>query len=262
MSWRKYLIIPQLIWHGVRAPKDQTKAWDHFWSRVRKTGPGGEVLWDAASQAELDTILGHLDAHMDRALPVVDVGCGNGRFSRLLAARFPKVLGIDAAPSAIEHARNESRAVANVSFRVADAAAPDAGAQIASELGDANVFIRGVLHVLTHERRLAFVENLRAILGARGTLYFTETNIEGNPLDHLEFQGATLTSMPDPLYRCVAAGIRPPDHFGEAQLHTYFPADRWEILDRGKTAAHGVPLHPGVEREDIPSFFALVRPRG
>src|SRR5262249_60351826 len=95
----------------------------------------------------------------------------------------------------------------------------------------------------------------------RGTAYVVETNIEGDPLDHLEFQGATLTSMPDPLRRCIEAGIRPPTHFGEEQLRTYFPPGEWEIVESGKTAAHGIPLHRGAQLEHIPSFRALLRPR-
>jgi SAM-dependent methyltransferase len=251
MSWRKFTVIPQLIWYGVRAPRNQATAWDNYWSRIRNTGPDGEVLWDAASQAEIDAVLGRVKKHFDTSLPLVDVGCGNGRFTRALAPAFPKALGVDFSPHAIERARSETK-LDNVSFQVGDVSE-----SLAAD--ESNVFIRGVLHVLDPKRRAAAVGNLRRTLGKRGTLYFSETNIEGNPLDHLEFQGATATSMPDPLKRCIVAGIRPPSHFGDAEREQFFPSSEWQVLESGKTVMHGIPLHEPGRIEDIPSYFAIVR---
>jgi SAM-dependent methyltransferase len=210
MSLRKLLLIPQLIWYGVRAPRDQAKAWDRFWAGIRRTGPGGEVLWDAASKEELDGVLARVTTRMDAGLPVVDVGCGNGRFSRLLAARFPRVLGIDVSPQAIERAKEESRGVENVSYRVLDASAPGVGRSLAGELGEVNVLMRGVFHVFDAGQRARAVENLAAMMGERGVIYCAETNYEGDPLDQLVTQGATPTTMPEPLRKCIEAGIKPP----------------------------------------------------
>jgi len=195
MSWRKFLIIPQLMYYGLRAPRRQSEAWDRFWTGIGNTGPDGEVLWDAASPAETDQVVARLRAHMDLSLPFVDLGCGNGRQSRLLGELSPKVLGLDGSARAVARAEQESTGAANVSYRVADITAPDLGAKIHAELGDANVHIRGVLHVLDGAGRRAAVRNLRAITGAKGGVYLAETNI-ASPLDHLEFQGATATSMP------------------------------------------------------------------
>lgn len=262
MSIQKFLLLPQLIWYGVRAPRSQSSAWDRYWSGIERTGPGGQVLWDAASREELDTALARVSAHMDRALPVVDLGCGNGRFARLLAGHFPKVVGVDVSPSAVTKAEAESRDVANVSFRVLDAAAPGAGRALADELGDANVFMRGVFHVFDAAQRANAVANLRAITGTRGAIYCAETNYTGDPLDQLVAQGATATTMPDPLRRCIAAGIRPPSHFGEAQLRAFFPDAQWETIESGPFTMHGVPLTARAgEFELIPSFYAVVRAR-
>jgi SAM-dependent methyltransferase len=260
MSWQKFLIVPQLIWYALRAPRDQGKAWDRFWRDVRRTGAGGDVLWDVDDARELAAAVERLRPHADFMLPVVDVGCGNGRHTRALAASFPRAVGVDVSSHAIERAREESKGLPSVSHRSLDASEPGAGKRLAAELGECNVYMRGVLHVLDPGRRAAAVQNLADLLGEAGVLYLSETNIEGDPLDHLVMQGATPTSMPEPLRRCIAAGIAPPSHFGEAEVKAYFPADRWEVLASGATTMDTLPLTK-TEIETLPSYFAVVRRR-
>jgi SAM-dependent methyltransferase len=257
----KFLLIPQLIWYTARAPRDQGKAWDRFWSGIRRTGADGEVLWDAASKEELDAVIARVLPRMDKALPVVDLGCGNGRFSRLLAPHFPRVLGLDISPHAIERARDESRGIENVSYRVLDASAPGAGRRLAEELGEANVFMRGVFHVFDAAQRTRAVSNLRDLMGKRGVVYCAETNYEGDPLDQLVAQGATPTTMPEPLKKCIAAGIKPPRHFGEVELREFFPREQWDTQESGPITMHGVPLTTKGALEPIPGFYAIMRSR-
>src|SRR5579864_9450555 len=104
MALRKLLLIPQLTYYLVRAPRDQKKAWDRFWGKVTRTGPSGHVLWDAGSDDELATLTTCVLDRMDKSLPVVDIGCGNGRFSRFFARHFPRVLGVDVSANAIARA--------------------------------------------------------------------------------------------------------------------------------------------------------------
>jgi SAM-dependent methyltransferase len=262
MSLRKLAVIPQLIYYMARAPRRQAKAWDVYWRDVRRTGPDGHVLWDTGDPRESDEVLAHLRAHADAALPIVDVGCGNGRFSRLFAKHFPRVVAGDVSAHAITRARAESAGVDRVAFRDLDISAPGVGAAVHRELGsDANVFMRGVLHVLDPKKRATAVDNLAAILGEAGTVYLSETNIDGDPLDHLVLQGATATSMPDPLRRCIAAGIRPPSRFGENEIRSYFPTARWRVLASGPATMYTVPL-TGREIEPIASYFAVIRRSG
>jgi SAM-dependent methyltransferase len=243
----------------MRSPRDQGLAWDRFWASIRRTGPDGEVIWDAASADELDGVRAHALAHMATDLPVVDVGCGNGRFSRLLAGSFPQVLGIDISAHAVRRAEEESGDVDNVMYRVLDASAVGAGKQLFEELGEANVFMRGVFHVFEAEQRERAVANLRDLIGQHGVVYFAETNYAGDPLDQLVAQGATATDMPEPLRKCIAAGIKPPRHFGEAQLAALFPPAYWETLRSGPMTMHGVPLTAKGDFEPIPGFYAIVR---
>jgi len=52
----------------------------------------------------------------------LDIGCGTGAFSRLLAARADHVLGLDLSPNMIQVARQRSSHLSNVDFRIADVA--------------------------------------------------------------------------------------------------------------------------------------------
>src|SRR3982751_5311254 len=126
VSIRKFLLLPGLIRASVERERRGTRGWEQFWSGVQRTGPGGDVLWDVAVRSELDWCLQHAGQHFDPALPVVDVGCGNGRFTRLLAERFPVVVGVDVSASAIGLADAESAGQPRVSYRVLNAADPAA----------------------------------------------------------------------------------------------------------------------------------------
>jgi SAM-dependent methyltransferase len=126
---RKFLLLPGLIRASVRLRRRGARGWKQFWSGVQRTGPGGDVLWDVAERTELDRCLQRTGRHFDPALPVVDLGCGNGRFTRLLAGRFPVVVGIDVAASAVRLAEAESAGQPGVSYRVVDGGRPGRDAQ-------------------------------------------------------------------------------------------------------------------------------------
>jgi hypothetical protein len=79
--------------------------------------------------------------------------------------------------------------------------------------------------------------------------------------DQLVAQGATATTMPEPLRKLIEAGVKPPRHFGEAQLREFFPPERWQTLESGPTTMRGVPLTAKGDSEAIPSFYVLVRQR-
>lgn len=261
MSWKKILLIPQLVWYRFRAPRDPSVAWDQYWRNVRRTGAGGDVLWDASTDADVVRSLDGIVKHMDRELPIVDVGCGNGRYARAFAAHFPKVLGIDVSPTAVDKAGKEAGALPNVSFRVLDMTVPGAGRRLVHEIGEANVFSRGVLHILDEAHRGAMLDNVRDLLGRRGVLYFLETDIDGGSLDYLESVGVEAARLPEPLRLCAVSGLAPPRHFGDAERNAYFAPDRWETIASGP-----IPIPTLVNRRgsdnDFPGYFAAMRPRG
>jgi SAM-dependent methyltransferase len=264
VSWKKLLLIPRLVALTARAPRDQSKAWDLFWTRVRRTGKGGDVLWDLDSEAEWEQIRAFLAPHLDPSLPVVDAGCGNGRMTRRLAALFPRAIGVDHAAAAVSRAREESASLGNVDHRVLDLTRPGAAAALSAEIGPANAFVRGVLHIVPPAALPAFVENLRVLLGGKGSLYVIESDFHGDPLDHLEFQGATAGEMPEPLRLVISSGARAPAHFSEREMAALFPRERWDRVAGAPAFLHTLPMHNRgrAERDELSAYQAIFRARG
>ena len=258
MSWRKYLLVPRLASTGT-GRRSPTEAWESYWATVGRTGPDGDVLWDGAGEQELSWWSATARAHLDPALPLLDVGCGNGRISRLLAPVFPRVLGVDLSPAAVELARRESAGEARVAFRVADVTADGAGEALAAELGPANVVVRGVLHVLDPEHQRRAARELATVLGPRGRLVLLETNWPGDLLGYLEHLGADHGSLPAVLERLIDHRLPRPHSFGPAELARAFPAPGWTTLASGPVEIDPVRAQGSAAGRTIPGFSAVLR---
>jgi SAM-dependent methyltransferase len=194
----------------------------------------------------------------------VDTGCGHGSFTRALAGIFPRVIGVDVSPHAVARARAESAGIGNAAFEARDMTAEGAAGQLAEsfQLGPdgANVFIRGVLHVLDPAHQTAMVDNLRILVGGRGTVFMAETNFQGNPLEYVTHLGASTHGIPAPLELAIR-GLPMPGHFGPEERERAFPASDWELLEDGHVAIETNPVTgvPGQDR--VPGYYAVVRPR-
>jgi len=199
-----------VAWLAARTPRDWRVGWERYWSSVEATGVGGDVLWDTGDLDEIQTYRTLIRQHLDTSLPLIDVGCGNGRFTRRLAPLFPTTIGVDLARAAVVRARQESAGVAGLTFDTLDAAVPDAARPLAASAGqDVNVFVRGVLHVLEPADRVVMAQNLRALVGSRGRVLLAETNFRGSKMDYLRHLGATPRHLPGPLRRAIAATPAP-----------------------------------------------------
>ena len=261
MTLRKYLLLPQVLRHSLRASRDQREAWERYWSEIGSTGRHGQVLWDADVRDDLDATVARLREHGDLGLPIVDLGCGNGRQARALAAYVPRVVGLDCSESAVKRATEESDGVPNAEFRVADVAEPGLGRRLNTELGDVNAHVRGLLHQVDDADRPDVVANLRDLVGTAGVVHLCETDVPGGALELLEEHGATPRTVPDVVRRLASAGIRPPRHFGAAELAACFADDDWRVVVSGPATMHGVPLAEGGDLQRLPGFFAVLRRR-
>jgi SAM-dependent methyltransferase len=250
---------------SLHRPRHPDRRWDDFWRGVSQGSLTEPIIWDAAGAGHEET-RSHLQTMadlMDTSLPVIDLGCGNGAISRQLAGLFPSVLGVDVSPGAVAAAGSAHARVPGLSFRSLDATRPAAAAGLAQEIGDANVFVRGVFHVLSRRRQAGLAASVEALLGARGRIYLVETNIPGGALSYLRRLGATGDRIPGPLRQAISA-LPKPGHFGARQRSRVFPASRWTLVAEGSTFLATVPMEPGGPPCSIPAYWAVLgrRPPG
>ena len=259
-AWRKYLILPTLIRLSRSAPKNRTLAWDAYWAGIASTGARSEVLWDSGTDHELVGYRDVLQRHFDPDLPVVDVGCGHGAFTRALAVFSPQVLGVDVSAHAVARARDESEGIEKVSFLARDMTQPGAAAGLVGAT-DANVFVRGVLHVLDAADQAALMENLRQLVGVRGTVFLAETNFRGNSVEYVAHLGASVRNIPAPLELAIRK-LPMPGHFGPEELARVMPLDRWTLVEDGAATIETNPLMDAAGSSRVPGYFAVLKARG
>ena len=75
-------------------------SWENYWSTL--SGTPGEIFWDADPAHAAQQDLGLFQGYADPQLPLLDLGCGNGTQTRFLADHFPKVIGTEISPAAVE----------------------------------------------------------------------------------------------------------------------------------------------------------------
>jgi len=152
-------------------PSTDAQRWESYWSEV--TREKIRVVWDAPADEGVAFDWPNIEAHADRSRPIVHLGCGHGRQTAFFGDHFPRVVGVDLSPTAIERARAHS-AHPRVEYRVLDAVDPDAIAALHEELGDVNVYVRGVMHQLADELQGPFLAAALRLIGASGTLSVLE----------------------------------------------------------------------------------------
>jgi len=138
----------------------------------------------------------HFAAPLVAGLDVLDVACGEGYGSALLAARATRVIGADIAPSAVEHARARYAAVANLEFRQADCASlPFADASF-----DAVVSFETIEHITAQE---PFLDEVRRVLRPDGLLILSCPN----KTEYTDRRGVTNEFHVRELYRAELAAL-------------------------------------------------------
>jgi SAM-dependent methyltransferase len=260
--WDSLVLLPTLAKLSSRVPKNPHTAWERYWAGISHTGRGGQVLWDAGAASEQERYEEQIRAQLDPALPVIDVGCGNGTFTRWLAGMFPEAIGVDVSGSAVARAGAESGDVPNARFLAVDATADGAAGLLREAAGgDANVFLRGVLHVLDPAEQARLAANLHALVGRRGRVFPAETNFQGNRFQYVAHLGADRRGIPGPLRRAIE-GLPMPGHFGRRECRRVFDPAAWELLAEGPAVIEAVPMKSSGSTERIPGYFAALRALG
>ncbi|MFE4973815.1 class I SAM-dependent methyltransferase [Kitasatospora sp. NPDC056651] len=230
-------------------------AWEGFW-RDAPEEPGS-VIWDAEPALTAERHLALFRPHLlDPALPVVDLGCGNGTQTRFLAERFPLVLGVDLSAAALDLARRGDPA-GRAAFARLDATDAEAVRALYERLGDANVYVRGVIHQSEPADRPRVVEAIAALLGVRGRAFVVELS---------EAAKVVLTDLardpagPPPKLRPVFSHGLAPAEVADAAFPELFRAAGLTVLATGELPLTTTESGPDGTRIDLPAHWLVAGP--
>jgi SAM-dependent methyltransferase len=105
---------PMARFWDARARED---AWYFVDNRLEYRHPDLERFW-RSGEADLDELLGSTGMVLRATDVVVDLGCGLGRLTRVLAARAARVVALDVSGEMVERARALNAHLGNVSWLV------------------------------------------------------------------------------------------------------------------------------------------------
>jgi SAM-dependent methyltransferase len=135
-------------------------------------------------EEDLRSFLAQLGAEIPTEATVVEIGCGVGRLTRVIAARAARVVALDVSPEMLERARRHHPGLANVEWRLGDGISlqpvPD---------GSADVCISHVVfqHIPDPAITLGYVREMGRVLRPGGWAGFGVSN---DPSVHRRRRGA------------------------------------------------------------------------
>jgi SAM-dependent methyltransferase len=227
-------------------------AWEAFWREA--PGEQGAVFWDAEPILTAGAHLALFEPHLvDPGLPLVDLGCGNGTQTRFLADRFPHVLGADLSAAALDHARRADPA-GQAAYRLLDAAEKGEAEMLHAELGDANVYLRGVLHQADPDDRQPLVDGLAALLGDRGRAFLVELSEAAKPV--LMGLAQSPDGPPPKLAPVFRHGIAPGEVADDA-IPVYLNVAGLTVLASGEMPLTTTEYRPDGTRIELPSKWLV-----
>ncbi|MFF6994873.1 class I SAM-dependent methyltransferase [Streptomyces sp. NPDC008313] len=227
-------------------------AWEGFWSEAPQEQ--GAVFWDAAPAVTAGVHLALFETHLAApGLPLVDLGCGNGTQTRFLADRFPRVVGADLSAAAIDHARRADPAGQAV-YRLLDASDQVDTATLHQELGDTNVYMRGVLHQAAPDDRRPLAEGIAALVGERGRAFLVELAEAARPV--LMGLAQSDDGPPAKLAPVFRHGIAPGE-VTDAEVPEYLAAAGLTILASGDLPLATTEYAPDGSLVELPSKWLV-----
>lgn len=207
----------------------------------------------------------HFAANLVGGREVLDVACGAGYGSALLARQATRVTGVDLSLPAIEHAHSTYAGVPNLEFRQADCTAlPFADASF-----DAVVSFETIEHI---EGQEPFLDEIRRVLRPAGLLVLSCPN----KLEYSDRRGCTNQYHVRELYRAeleamLAARFRFAQWFGQRMSFSLvWPegespcADLFEVSESAPETAspgHARPLYFIVTASNDEKTMTSVAPR-
>jgi SAM-dependent methyltransferase len=130
--------------------------------------------------------------YLPRGQRVLDIGCGNGYSTALIARVASQVVGIDYSEAMIERARQEQGHAANVEFRVADIL----NLQLPPASFDVAVSQRCLINLPSWEAQQQALRNISQVLKPGGCLFLQEGSRQGREKLNQAREGLGLSRMP------------------------------------------------------------------
>lgn len=231
------------------------EAWEGFWSTTSDTP--GEAIWDADPSLSAAPHSELFLPYADVSLPVVDLGCGNGTQTRYLATRFARAIGVDLSHAAIGHARRaDPEGIAE--FAQLDLVDGDAVRSLHGRIGDANVYMRAVIHQSEPEARPAVAAAVATLLGERGRAFVAELTPASKDVLQRAAQGPD--GPPEKLRRVFEHGLKPASATDE-EVPEVLRAAGLTTLDSGDTALPQTEYLPDGTRIDLPARWLVLAAR-
>ncbi|MET9828048.1 class I SAM-dependent methyltransferase [Streptomyces sp. NPDC006385] len=228
------------------------EAWEGFWREA--PGEPGAVLWDAEPALTVGRHLTLFETHLtEPGLPMVDLGCGNGTQTRFLADRFPRVVGVDLSDAALDHARNADPA-GQATYRMFDAVDKAGAEALHAELGDANVYMRGVLHQAEPDDRQPLADGIATLVGERGRVLLVELSESAKPV--LMGLAQSPAGPPPKLVPIFRHGIAPGE-VADAAVPEYLRAAGLTVLAGGELPLITTEYGPDGTRIELPSRWVV-----
>ncbi|MFE9022590.1 class I SAM-dependent methyltransferase [Streptomyces sp. NPDC007808] len=228
------------------------EAWEGFWSEA--PDEQGAVFWDAEPALTVGRHLALFETHLtDPGLPMVDLGCGNGTLTRFLADRFPRVVGVDLADAALRHARTCDPA-GQATYRLFDAVDKTEAETLHAELGDVNVYMRGVLHQAEPDDRQPMTNGIATLVGERGRAFLVELSASAKPV--LRGLAQSPAGPPAKLAPIFRHGIAPGE-VADAAIPEYLRAAGLSVLASGEMPLVTTEYRPDGTRIELPSMWMV-----
>lgn len=158
--------------------EDHTKDYAAFWDKqyfvdfyLTKSGN----LWDVPANYSVALDEPFFVDYFNPQLPIVDIGCGTGSESIYLSRKYERVIGVEISKRALSLARAAAEQEnSKVTWMYLDVLDRPSLLNFKEELGDVNIYMRGVLHQIKEEHRREFCEALVYLAGAGGVIYINE----------------------------------------------------------------------------------------
>ena len=141
-------------------------------NRLDYRNPDEASFW-ARGEPELASVLDPVGARLEPRDDVVEIGCGVGRLTHVLARRAATVRALDVSPAMLERARTYGRGLENVEWVLGDGASL---APIAAASADACISHVVFQHIPDPEITLGYVREIGRVLRPGGWAAFQISN--------------------------------------------------------------------------------------